>query len=56
MITTLFLLYQDENAQGLVEYALLLTIIALAVMSALNFVGCRLERSFFLTALQIPSR
>lgn len=46
---------KSEKGQGLVEYGLLITIIALACVAAMNFIGCRLQESFFMTAIQIPT-
>jgi len=45
----------DKKGQGLVEYGLLVTIIALACVAAMNFIGCRLQESFFMTTLQLPT-
>ena len=38
--------FQEENAQGMVEYALILALIALAAVTALGFLGEGLNNFF----------
>jgi len=40
------ILYTNEKGQGLVEYALIILVVALAVIVALNFLGPRIGNVF----------
>lgn len=46
MGTVISYLYRDESGQGVVEYALIIAIIALALASALNATGTELKAFF----------
>lgn len=40
-------MFQDESGQGLVEYSLILALIALVVVSALGLVGLQLKTAYY---------
>jgi pilus assembly protein Flp/PilA len=47
--------YQDENGQGLAEYALILALIAVVIVAALTTMGGAITNSINTTTDQFPS-
>ena len=46
MLHRFFTMFQDEEGQGLVEYALIILLVAIVVIGALTAIGLRVENTF----------